>query len=219
MLWNEEMIDRYRPSKTSHPNAFVRRLEEQRMRCIVGMLRAEPGDRILDAGCGDGELLDRIPAGQLHGVDLSPRLVRQAQSRLGMRAAVFEGDIERELPQFRRGAFDAICCSETLEHLQKPVAALRVLRTLLRPGGALVLSVPDERVINRIKRIIRIAGLRKLLLGDAVAERMEHAWHLQVLSRADCVRLLTSAGFRIEYCRSLPFRWLPIRRAFRAVRT
>jgi SAM-dependent methyltransferase len=216
-LWNERMIQRYQPSKTSHPSRIVRWLEERRLQALLSWLAISPGDRVLDAGCGNGELLERMQAGRLFGVDLSPGLVAEARRRLGMRVTIVEGDIERHMP-FEPASFDKICCTEVLEHLQDPHHALIAFFELLVPGGTLAVSVPNEVLINHLKRFLHIMHLFHRLLGTAVAQRMEQEWHLQVFRKSECERLLRDAGFRLDRVRGSPFPWLPIRYLFLARR-
>jgi len=103
-----------------------------------------PPGRALDAGCGHGaivyELADR--GFDAYGVDVSPWIIEQAQMtsdpRLTDRFAV--GDLA-EIPF--EGSFDLITCLEVLEHLPKPVDALRAMRARLRPNGRLIATTPN----------------------------------------------------------------------------
>lgn len=103
--------------------------------------------RVLDAGCGAGELMRRVRSAvgdgcRVAGVDIGWNILRFARAvdrKRGLSGGDFlRGDAER-LP-FRRGVFDAICCFEVMEHLLSPGPVLREFRRVLRPGGALLLS-------------------------------------------------------------------------------
>jgi SAM-dependent methyltransferase len=95
-------------------------------------------DRVLDAGCGRGEVLAeferfRVPV-DYHGVDLA----------VGDPAWEFKvsavADVHR-LP-FRAASFDKVICNQVLEHVDEPDTVLHEFARVLRPGGRLFLSVP-----------------------------------------------------------------------------
>jgi SAM-dependent methyltransferase len=101
---------------------------------------------LLDVGCGNAELLrlieGRYPGVALTGVDLSAVVVADNARRAPqMRFAVANVEVD-PLP----GPVDVIVCSEVLEHLHDPLAALCHLRDALLPGGHAVLTTPTGKV-------------------------------------------------------------------------
>jgi len=99
-----------------------------------------PG-RLLDVGCATGVFLDgmRRRGWQVQGVEPSTYAVRYARERFGL--DVFEGLLEAAaLPT---ASFDAITMWDVLEHVHEPRPVLSELARLLRPGGILVLSLPN----------------------------------------------------------------------------
>jgi len=115
-----------------------------------GLLRAglEPGMRVLDLGCGVGDVslaaAEIVGAsGQVTGIDISPNALVVARARAQQRgvAAHFEqGSIER-FPHF--GAFDAVIGRFILVHFPDPVATLRQVAQQLRPGTTLIFMEMD----------------------------------------------------------------------------
>ena len=95
--------------------------------------------RILDLGCGPGNLLDYLaPHGHAFGTDFSQDALRFCAGR-GFRR-MFRADFQA-LP-LREGCFDLITCIDVLEHLSDDRRAIHELVRVMRPGGVLVVSVP-----------------------------------------------------------------------------
>ena len=95
-------------------------------------------DRVLDAGCGQGEILAEfrrfdVPV-DYHGVDLG---VGERDWKFQVSAIA---DLHR-LP-YKNGSFDKIICNQVLEHVDRPDDVLGELVRVLSPGGRLFLSVP-----------------------------------------------------------------------------
>jgi len=103
--------------------------------------------KVLDAGCGYGELLDYLPA-HVHSVtllDRSPERLPRLQARLSretVEAKFLLGDIDSGETALPPASFDTVVMAALLEHLKRPGAALHEIRRLLKPGGCLVLTTP-----------------------------------------------------------------------------
>jgi SAM-dependent methyltransferase len=94
-----------------------------------------PGQRLLDAGAGEGQYRAYFSHLRYSGVDLAVGDATWDYSGLDV-----VGDLAR-LP-FGDAIFDAAICLEVLEHLPEPLLALQELHRILRPGGRLYFSVP-----------------------------------------------------------------------------
>jgi SAM-dependent methyltransferase len=95
--------------------------------------------RILDAGCGSGRfMVDLAKRGEVTGVELSDTSVALARQR-GI-GEVVAGSV-LEMP-FADASFDLAVSLDVVEHLEDDVAALRELRRVVAPGGALLVTVP-----------------------------------------------------------------------------
>ena len=102
----------------------------------VGLLRLQPGERLLIIGCGTGADLAYVPAGaEVLAVDLTPAMLRQAMAyaRPGVELRVMDG-MALDLPD---GAFDAAILHMVLEVIPDPLRCLREAARVLRPGGRL----------------------------------------------------------------------------------
>jgi ubiquinone/menaquinone biosynthesis C-methylase UbiE len=92
---------------------------------IPVLLEPQPGERILDVGCGEGNHLSLFNPSlySLSGLDASPFMIRRAKDRLGSRAHLKTGRAE-DLP-FEDNEFDLALFINTLEFLDDPLAALK----------------------------------------------------------------------------------------------
>jgi len=126
----------------AHQRAGTRLVIEKQFERITQALEIQPGQRVLDLGCGTGHLLHwfvrGVPA-RYHGVDLSVNAVRKARS-VGSAVSLASGDAER-LP-YRDQAFERISCNGAGHHFLDLPAALREVYRVLTPGGRLVMYEP-----------------------------------------------------------------------------
>jgi ubiquinone/menaquinone biosynthesis C-methylase UbiE len=187
------VYDKYRSR-----NPLARWLVGRFLRSLRDLLeQPERPARALEVGCGEGELVrvlrEREPGARAVALDLDRGVVRQAAAREPSCLPVV-GDGQR-LP-LAGGAFDLVLCCETLEHLPDPAAALAEIRRVLRPGGALVASVPREPVW-RILNVLRGAYLGRL--GNTPG-------HVNHYGRRSFLRLLERHGFEVEAVRA-PLPW------------
>lgn len=111
------------------------------------------GTKVLDLGCGDGELLGELVEHKqidARGVELSESKVRAA---IGKGLSVRHGNIEEGLADYRDNAFDYVVLSQTLAYLNKP---LPVVREMLRVGKHAVISFDNAGYWRR--RLRALAG-------------------------------------------------------------
>ena len=154
--WSEWVKDYYRDVETYDwvdvadnirgLEAFFHRNRARVVRRLTARY-ATPGEPILDAGCGTGLNLRHLPAGST-GIDINPRNIELLRKRLPGYTLV-EGDIEA-MP-FADGSFGTVLCTEVLEHVPDPAAAIREFRRVLRPGGVLIGSVPARSMVWKLR--------------------------------------------------------------------
>jgi ubiquinone/menaquinone biosynthesis C-methylase UbiE len=118
-----------------------------------GHFPLQPGDRVLDLGCGEGRhVISVYHAQQVDavGVDLSLTDLRTASQRFNEfhegehgagRSFTLASADALQLP-FADASFDKVICSEVLEHIPDYRGALAEIRRVLKPGGLLCASVP-----------------------------------------------------------------------------
>ena len=95
--------------------------------------------RLLDVGCGGAWIGDHFD--DYTGIDVSPEAVEAARSR-GRQVLLVDGD--EPLP-FDEESFDGVVLKDVLEHVANPVALVREVRRVLRPGGRVFASSPDAQ--------------------------------------------------------------------------
>jgi methionine biosynthesis protein MetW len=108
------------------------------LRLVASMIG--PGSRVLDIGCGDGELLSHL----VHHKDIDGRGMELSQSgvnacvRHGL--SVIQGDADNDLAYYPTGAFDYVVLSQTLQATRNP---RRVVANLVRIGRHAIVSFPN----------------------------------------------------------------------------
>src|SRR4051812_12887518 len=110
---------------------------------LVAGVRARPGERVLEIGCGEGGNLHHIrenaPGAQLFGVDFSAPKAAFAQQATGAQTAAADA---AHLP-FADGSFDVVLIRDLLHHLPDRTAALREAHRVLKPRGRITLVEPN----------------------------------------------------------------------------
>lgn len=149
-------------------------LREREQRAVRALVSVAPGDRVLDAGCGDGEILAWLLARGARplGVDLVWGMARHAGAR---GAPVVVQDFEA---LGVRPVFDWALCIGALEFAADPVRALRGLRRSLRRGGRVGLLFPRRSPLSRLY----------------AAYHRRHGVAIRVFSRAEMAAHLAAAG-------------------------
>ncbi|MEZ4502161.1 MAG: methyltransferase domain-containing protein [Dehalococcoidia bacterium] len=111
--------------------------------------RLRSGMRLLDVGCGPGTitvgLARAVAPGETVGVDLVPEVVEEARVRgveSGLESLRFETADAYAL-EFEAGSFDAVHAHQVLQHVARPVEALREWRRVLRSGGLVAVRDAD----------------------------------------------------------------------------
>jgi SAM-dependent methyltransferase len=114
--------------------------DEENRRAILAMAEPRLGGRLLDLGCGDGAMTERVSrrvgAAETHGVERVEVLAAEARRR-GIEVAM--ADLGQPLP-YESASFDVIHSNQVIEHLPGTDAFMREIRRLLRPDGYAIVS-------------------------------------------------------------------------------
>lgn len=137
------------------------------------------GDRYLDIGCSDGELLSWVGerCKLAVGVDVDRRTMAKARRKCP--DSEFSLGSAGRLP-FVSDSFDTVSMLDVLEHVPGPEKALLEADRVLRPGGRLILSVPHRGAFDfvDVQKSRLFAAGRKVLLGrsDEVPEHRHYRY-------------------------------------------
>lgn len=118
-----------------------------RVHFIVKELKVEPTDKILEVGCGRGFILNILSAlftAEFHGIDIAKDHLAIARKQLKNRNVKLKYASVYELP-YPDNSFDKIVSTEVLEHLEHEDKALGEIRRVLKPGGKLIVTVPNKK--------------------------------------------------------------------------
>lgn len=153
---------------------------------LVELARVEPGEVVLDVGCGTGTLAlaakRRVgAAGTVHGIDASPEMIDRAKRKATKAGSdvVFQTGIVEALP-FPDAHFDAVVNTLMLHHLPKPVRqhCAREMRRVLKPGG----------------RVLAVDFATPARERQGILARFHRHGHLAL---RDIVELLSEAGLSV----------------------
>ena len=154
--------------------------------------------RGLEIGAGSGQYTAALAqrCARLTVLDIElPYLQRARQVAAPAPIDCCQGDLLR--PPLAAGSFDFILCSEVIEHLPPGSRAAAQLSALLKPGGVLILSTPQEHSL--LESVARLA-LSPLLLGltrRIYREPVQQLGHTNLLSRGALQEELAAAGFEL----------------------
>ena len=129
---------------------------------VLEWLAAQEGERILDLGCGDGQLTCRIAAtgASVIGVDASAEMVAAARSR-----GIVADEAAADLLPYADGGFDAVFSNAALHWVRNQDAMMDEVRRVLRPGGSFVAEMGGHGNIAAI-RVALMAVLARHGFGD-----------------------------------------------------
>jgi len=192
--WNDDMIEKYDPDLYhTQSNIIIRVIIKLLVNLILKYLKLKSHDRVIEVGCGAGNVLEKLnPAGAtVFGLDLSLKLLGKTGKRCSGTVTLIAGNAEK-LP-LQAKSFDKVLCTEVIEHLMSPENCLKEITRISKDDALIVITTTNELFVNRVKAIIWELGIHKILFrenGYQPDKKMDDEWHLHAFDRALFNRLL-----------------------------
>ena len=156
---------------------------------VLARVAGVPGRDVLEVGCGEGMMFDGT---EMMPVQMDVSWTRVARA-LGKARYLLCGD-GYELP-FAAASFDVVLLIAVLEHTREPQRALAEAKRVLKPGGRVVIVVPNDATMSAGRLLLRKFPIR-------------YPDHVTFTTPGKMRRWLAD-GFRITEAFHLPFRRLP----------
>lgn len=174
-IWN--------PNSYEHNHAFV----WQHGQDLVQLLNPQPDERILDLGCGTGQLTAQLAAvgAEVVGLDQSPEMIAQAKANYPEIAFVVADARQFQVER----PFDAVFSNATLHWILEADAAIACIHRALKPGGRFVAEFGGKGNVQTI-----IAALNQAL-RDLSLPALQHPWYFPSIS--DYSTRLEQQGFEV----------------------
>lgn len=169
------------------------------LRLLVDAVAARPAARVLDLGCGDGQLTARaaavVPGARVLGMDWSRAALDRASGR---GVSVVQAELDGVDLPFPDGAFDVVMMNEVVEHLVEVDRAVAEARRVLTPGGFLLLSTPNLAAwFNRLLLAVGIQPVFSEVSRQGIYGRpgSEVVGHLRLFTHRALREFLAAHGF------------------------
>ncbi|QEH42585.1 class I SAM-dependent methyltransferase [Chitinophaga sp. XS-30] len=202
-------------TQTAITYEYDRIADIKRLNFITDSLQKEipANGRVLDVGCGNGVISRHL--GQFGydvlGIDISDKTIDVARSRNKYPNVRFEA-ISAEALTAQGERYDAVICSEVLEHLDHPGGLLKTIYASLKDDGLLVVTVPNgkgpremfvtkpmlkarnnPRVWKFINKIKNALGFK----GTTAQSQADNLDHVQFFTKSDLLQLAGNNNFKI----------------------
>jgi trans-aconitate 2-methyltransferase len=167
---------------------------------LVSLLQIGTQEDVLDLGCGTGHLAARIveiTSGRVLGIDQSPGMIAEAQSKYSAKRISFQNTAAEDLSHARE--FDVIFCNSALQWFRDPARALTACLRALRPGGRMGIQAPARRDYspNFLEAVAKVANHPETA---ATYTRFRSPWFFCENSDA-YADIFRNAGFMVPFAR------------------
>lgn len=208
--WNEQMSKTYDIQDfLDNSFFFIRYVEKKRTRILLRFLGCRTTDSVIEVGCGQGIILKQVRSKSRFGIDLSISNVKKARR-------LFKNEILNlivanvEMIPVDDHSFDRIICSDVIEHVQNPEKLLKEIIRILKQNGKIVITVPNDNLVDLCKKAVGFIKLDKLL---GIEYGGGDEWHLHTFDMKQLKLIFNEKGLKVEKigyspCKSFPLRWI-----------
>lgn len=204
--------------------SFTRVSDLKRLAFIINSLTDLIGKNgsVLDIGCGNGIISNSLAAAgyEVTGIDVSEKAIAKAKASYQLPNLQFKVKNAADL-QVQKKRYDAIICSEVLEHLTNPLQLLHTINALVSDKGVIIVTVPNglgprELLMTRPTLFIRdhmpllwtsVLKIKTILgySGATIQSEADELDHIQFFNIADLRSMAAKSSFEILKLESTNF--------------
>ena len=191
--YKNKVMERFDELAQSYSGSAIDFIRDKRLNLIKKHIKKD--DRILEIGCGSGNLLRFIECNNIHGLDISKNMIKEAKKSV-LSGNFSVGDAEN-LP-YDDNFFDKVIISEVLYYLPNLDKAIKEASRVLKKDGLLLITTLNKKY-NFVKTIV---NLFKIGVHDNIS--------MSYISFKN-IRKTLEKGFKIEKVSSIPIKLMPAR--------
>ena len=213
---NFQQIETIAKHTSSNTVGYSKAVDHKRLKFILDQLylHIPSSGKVLDVGCGNGLMSMAIgqKGYQILGVDISEKALQKAKRNNTLSRVNFKAISADDLVA-DGNTYDAVICSEVLEHLDDPNSLLRTLYQLLSVRGVLIITVPNgcgprELLITKPMQHLQRNGGFLLTAAEAFKKKLGYTGtteqsdaddltHVQFFTKKSLSKMLEAQNFRM----------------------
>lgn len=172
---------------------------EARLRIKISLNMIGRGKKVLDVGCYDGFISEKIAkeGNDVIGLEISKEGVKSCNNR-GIKC--LEQNLEKKFP-FKENTFDVVFAGEIIEHVFDTDKLLQEIKRVLKPEGSLVITTPNIAALTRRLRLL-LGRNPHIDIGLISPQGEKSAGHIRYFTIKSLEQLLCRNGFKIERWRT-----------------
>lgn len=184
MREKEKSIRHFDRSAAEYDSSFDGRFVKVMYQPLLEEIEKEKGGKLLDVGCGNGNILYRLVNGRrkLYGIDLSKNMVEESRKRLKGDADIKAADAEH-IP-YNDDTFDILICNASFHHYPHPQKVLTEMKRVLKNGGKLLIG--EEYMIQPFRALMNFSF------------HFSNSGDFRVYGKHELVKMLKVNGFEIS---------------------
>lgn len=202
--WNKEMNKEHPMDVLErNPNPLIRIEENDRRRRIINLVPKNANNIIADVGCEKGynskALLDRCA--KIYCIDIDSVLLKKTRQFVDSSKADYVVSDAQNI-KLKDNSVDVAISSHVLEHLPDPAIGLSELVRITKPSGCIVINLPNEIVVLKIKRLLKFLRLGFLFKGLNMGLA---PGHLHIFNRKKLLEITNGKARIVKFGYNFPF--------------